>query len=392
MVARHGARALTSPTDPKYVEQLIAFAVADNALTDLGSNLLSQVQSLEAANVAIGYGNLSGLGVEEHQELATRLLARMPALFNSAVALGRQVMVMTSGKDRAVDSAKNFAASLGAGLPALVPLIEPAVTNPGLLYFFKLNAAYQDWLANDPTLSAKLDSIFYSARSHREAQQMLRRAFTTSFVDKLAAGAFAFKDPKTGNSVTLNEVDLAVSLYDLYQIAPGLSQEGTWDFARFVPEGPARWFAYVNDAEEFYQKGPSFAGSTITFAMAQVLQDDFFNQMAANCIQSGPLAADLRFAHAETVIPLAALMELPGSEKQAPIAATYRYDNNPWRGAWVSPYAANIQWDGFTNDRGDCLVRMLYEEKQTRFKTLCKTIRPDSFFYQLSELRRCYGY
>ena len=31
-------------------------------------------------------------------------------------------------------------------------------------------------------------------------------------------------------------------------------------------------------------------------------------------------------------------------------------------------------------------------ERQSRFKATCKSIRQRSFFYELSELKRCYGY
>jgi hypothetical protein len=86
--------------------------------------------------------------------------------------------------------------------------------------------------------------------------------------------------------------------------------------------------------------------------MAKVLQDDFFN--AVDEIRSGhsSLLADLRFAHAEIVIPLAALMRLPYSDKQVPVAETYTYDTNPWRGELVTPYAVNIQWDVYANAAG----------------------------------------
>ena len=392
MLARHGARALTSANDIEYIKQLIDYAAGDGALTDLGSELRVPVSSLEEANVALGYGNLSGLGVEEHQDLAARLLARQPELFRSAASKKRHVMVVSSGKDRAVDSGNNFAASLATHAPALAPFIEPPVTNTHLLYFFAEDKPYQDWLANDPALNAKLDQIFYSERSHREAHGMLSRLFSAEFVDKLASGKFSFKNPKTGGTIVLNEVDLAVSLYNLYQIAPGLSKEGTWDFARFVPAAPAQWFAYVSDAGQFYEKGPSFAGNAITFEMARVLQDDFFNEVKAYCSHDGAFVADLRFAHAETIIPLAALMQLPYSDQQVASSGTYNYDDNTWRGALVSPYAANIQWDAYTNDAGDCLVRMLYNEKQMRFKAACTSIRPASYYYKFDELKRCYGY
>jgi hypothetical protein len=51
----------------------------------------------------------------------------------------------------------------------------------------------------------------------------------------------------------------------------------------------------------------------------------------------------------------------------------------------VSSYAANIQWDAFSNSGGDCIVRMRYNERQSRFKAGCKSIRPNGFFYELTE-------
>ena len=391
MLARHGARALTSATDIDNVKQLLNLAAAAGALSPAGKQLLQQVESLERANESVGYGNLSGLGKLEHQQLAARLLQRLPALFQQAAKSGRHIRIVTSGKGRAVDSARNFTASLGSHDPALTPLIDPPAVDTTLLYFFDLNKAYQDWEAHDPTLQAKLKQIEYSDRSHREARAMLQPLVNAAFFAKLAAGQLPFKDPKTGNPVTRNEVDLAESLDNLYQAAPGLSQEGTWQFTRFVPAAAAEWFAYVSDAEEFYEKGPSFAGSTITFSMAQVLQDDFFHVAEANCSPSAPLAADFRFAHAETIMPFAALMQFPGSDRPVPATSTYTWQNNPWRGAEVSPYAANIQWNSYSNGHG-CLITVLYNEKQTRFKAGCHSISPQSRYYDLAELKRCYGY
>src|SRR5438309_2051152 len=81
---------------------------------------------------------------------------------------------VTPGKDRAVDSGNNFAASLGERVPGLAPLIDPPVVNPDLLYFHKQpqNADYQDWLAHDPTLASTLASIDYGERSHDQARRL----------------------------------------------------------------------------------------------------------------------------------------------------------------------------------------------------------------------------
>jgi hypothetical protein len=394
LVARHGSRALTSANDIEYTKQLIAHARAAGAFTQLGRVLEPQVLSLERAVVKLGYGNLSGRGVREHQQLAARLLARLPGLFAKGVQAGRRVQVLSSGKDRAVDSQNNFVASLRVRMPPLAPLIDPPVVNTDLLYFHRApqNADYQDWLAHDPTLAAKIDQIYYGPNSHRYAKQLLRRLFASTFVDALAAGAYVFLDPHTGDPVSFNEVDAVGSLYSLYQIAPGLSEEGTWLFPLFFLPREARWFAYLKDAQDFYGKGPSFAGLTITFKMAGVLQDDFFDAVEAVRSGNGTVLARLRFAHAEIVIPLAALMRLPRSETQVPVADTYTYPTNAWRGELVTPYAVNIQWDVYANAAGDYLVKMLYNERETRFKAGCRSIRPGSFYYQFDELKLCHGY
>lgn len=206
--------------------------------------------SLERVNIKLGYGNLSGRGVREHRQLAARLLERLSAFFAQGARAGRRVRVLSSGKDRAVDSQNNFVTSLGAHMPALVPLIDPPEVNTDLLYFHKApqNADYQEWLVHDPTLAAKIDGIYYSPASHRYAREVLRGLFTSAFVDGLAAGGYFITDPDTGAAVDFNDVDAVASLYSLYAIAPGLSEEGRWTFNLFIPVPAARWFAYLKDA------------------------------------------------------------------------------------------------------------------------------------------------
>jgi hypothetical protein len=392
LVARHGSRALTSADSIDYVTQLIDLAQASGSLTELGRALPPQVRELRRINEALGYGNLSSRGVREHRQLAVRLLARHADLFAAAIRDRRRITVVDSGKDRAVDSAKNFAASLADHKPSLAGLIDAPVVDQALLHFFKLDTGYQHWLATDAQLKSTTDGIFYSQNSHAEARRLLVPLVGVELVDELVAGRVPFTDPRSGNAVTANDVDLASYLYNLYRVAPGLSDDGDADLTRFVPPETAEWFGYLNDVYEFYQKGPSFAGSTISFGNARVLQDDFFAAAASNCRTDAPLAARLRFAHAETVIPLAALMQLPLSDQQVAPPDLYRYETNPWRGARVSPYAVNIQWDAYANDGGECLIAMLYNERPTRFKDDCQSIAPGGLYYRLAELQRCYGY
>jgi hypothetical protein len=119
-----------------------------------------------------------------------------------------------------------------------------------------------------------------------------------------------------------------------------------------------------------------------------------FNQVDA--IEQGNLScgAKLRFTHGEEIMPIASILGLKNIFVQVPIADNYSYDSNPWRGSIVSPYAANVQWDVYSNRRGTLLVKMLYNEKETDFKTACDHARyaPRSHYYNYDKLKACYDH
>ena len=83
---------------------------------------------------------------------------------------------------------------------------------------------------------------------------------------------------------------------------------------------------------------PEYAGITITVDNAEVGE--------------GAVEAELtklRFAHAETIIPLVALMKLEGSRQGAEVGTLMTQDNNEWRGGWVSwpCYFSCLGWRGY---------------------------------------------
>jgi hypothetical protein len=60
-------------------------------------------------------------------------------------------------------------------------------------------------------------------------------------------------------------ISFARSLFELYCSAPDLSVEAPGvGLDPFLPAADAAWFAYLDDAEEFYASGPAFHGSTST--------------------------------------------------------------------------------------------------------------------------------
>ncbi|MDT9001035.1 histidine-type phosphatase [Paucibacter sp. APW11] len=464
LVARHGARGMSGAKQELALLQLWRAARAEGALTPLGRRLGPDLERLLRVNARLGegvegvrrpgFGNLSRLGMAEHQGLARRLLQRMPALFDVSdmKRRGGRIELLSSGVDRAEDSAQVFIRALLAdrpalaawvhrpvleGYPANAPKAQAAGTNRFLLYFHKLNAAtdlvldpadpaylsYQrsqayQAAADDAEVAAKLAAVQADPALRRTARHVLERLFSAEFVASLEQGERQFRNEGLlagaarakgqpaaamtlgdGRTVLRSAVDVLMALSAAYEIAPGLRQElGGHDFRAYLPEDAAKLLAWANDAEDFYVKGPGIAEhGTVNHAMAGQLIDEMFAQVlkAAQATDTaGRDLASFRFSHAEILIPLASALELPGMHVQLPAVQLYRYDNNPWRGERVAPYSANLQWDAWRERKtGKIWLRMLHNERQTAFKPACDAarLRPGSFFYELTQLRACYG-
>ncbi|MES2260394.1 MAG: histidine-type phosphatase [Pseudomonadota bacterium] len=459
LVARHGSRGLSGVKYDAAMYNIWQKAAADGALTALGAQLGPDILKIMKANALLGYGvdgigtpgygNLSQAGINEHKQLAVRMRTRMAALFDqvaaNAAAAPRQIVLVSSGVDRAKDSAANFSKSLVAAAPALAslvtlppapapypagaPVTQPAGTDRFTLYFHALKEAtdkvvdpadpryqtYQDSQAYQAYLlsadyQAKIAAIATDANAKVVARTLLERLFTKAFVDKIDNGTYKFANTGSysfisddgkfnptvsgdGKTTVTSLVDAASMLYNLYVITPGMKNELNFDFTQYMPSAQAKYLAYLQDREDFYKQGPSFTESNgVTYKMAQGLEDDFFKEVDA--IEKGQLthAAKLRFTHAEIIIPFASKMGLKNVIVPLPKAENYSYDNSVWRGEYVAPMASNMQWDVFRNSAGKVLVKMLYNEKETDFKAACDgaKVTATSHYYDYTKLKACY--
>ena len=442
-VARHGSRGLSSY---KYDALLILMAQTaaeeDGFVSDeVKEQFLADLDAMVAANVSIGYGQITGLGKTQHQEIGARAFARNPELFDGE----RKISFQSSGSPRATESGENFLLGLdeaaGGTLESVIGEVE---VNTETLYFHKTETpddedkpegtaeferakAYEDYVEEqfeDGTIAAAMDYIEEMPDSQQVTQDLLSGIFTEEFISKIgtegytwfntedgsedgaehcAPGADTETDPKacgkTSKSIE-DAVTAALYLYNLYIISAGMSAENTgehsFDFAAYFEghEEDAAWFSYLLDSEDFYEKGPSLEGHDETYIVAEPLLEDFFTSID-DAIAANDTAATFRFGHAETIVPFSALLELPGSTQHAPDVDApasdddvYTYDNNEWRGETVTPMAANVQWDVATKEGETPLVRMLLNEVEIPFNDACTPVEDGSNWYKLTELKR----
>lgn len=387
-VSRHGSRLLSSKKYDDLLWQLWQIADADGGLTELGEQLGPDLQEIIAIHDRLGYGSLSTRGALEQQGIAERAVQRMRPVFDDAVANGTPISIVSSGVDRAVDSADNFVLGLEHADPDLTPLVQPQATNRDLLYFHDTDPDYLEYEGSDQ-LAAVDDQLEELPIIATTARDVVSRLFTPEFIARIDAGEFDLVDHGKGKTHLQSVVDVASFIYELYVIAPGMDQDAVVDMSPYLTDEDAQTFAYLSDAADFYEKGPAFAGSDVTYRMSHVLVDAFLDSVEAVAAGADVPAAEFRFAHAEEIIPLAALLQLPGSTVQQPVGELFTYQSNPWRGAQVAPMAANVQWDVYSGPHNRTIVRMLYNEQETAFAGDCEPMRPGSFFYTVQELTRC---
>ncbi len=456
-VARHGSRGLSSYKYDLLLQRLAETASADGGFVSETARdaFLADLAAMTAANVENGYGQLTEQGAQQHQGIGARAYERNAALYDRAVAAGDAIVVESSGESRATESGESFVAGFtGAAGAAAGEIVKPVVASPETLYFHKVenpdgtektgdalaNAeayeAYVDEQTEDGgTIAAAMEFIESLPEIEEAADDLLSGIFTRDFIDSIgddghvwfstadgteaggqacAPGADPTRDDDacgdTDNSIE-SAVDAALTLYNLYIIAADMEGENVaphaFDFAAYFAgrERDAEWFAYLLDAEDFYEKGPSVTGHDDTYAVAQPLLDDFIAAIDDR-VAGGDTAAVFRFAHAETIVPFAALLHLPGSTRQAPdiadprtIDEVFSYADNDWRGQSVTPMAQNVQWDVATRAGTDPqtdaayepVVRMLYNERETAFADSCEPVAAGSSWYALSEVTDCLG-
>lgn len=460
-VARHGSRGLSGYKYDALLHRMAETARAEGGFVSeaIGATFIANLDAITAANVENGYGMLTGQGATQHRGIGARAFERNAALFAAASAAGDRIVAETSGEARATESGENFLsgfsdAAATAGSPAPDAAV-PLAAHPERLYFHKVEnpdgtdkaegsperavaEAYEAYLEEQTddggTIAAATEYIEDLPRSVEVAGDLLSGIFTPEFIAAIGAdeahtwfntadgteagavacapGADPAADPDAcGDPEKSIEspVDAAMTLYNLYIIAVDMQEENiaphAFDFAAYFVghEADAEWFAYLLDTEDFYEKGPSLEGHDETYRIAEPLLDEFLSTIDAR-VAGGDVAATFRFAHAETIVPFAALLRLPGSTLAAPDVASpasaadvYDYAGNPWRGATVTPMAANVQWDVVARDGVDPatgatytpLVRMLLNEREIAFAEGCTPVAPGSSWVKLSEVKRC---
>lgn len=309
-IGRHGARYLSTSLRVDSLLEVLEEAKKKGHLTKRGEKLRGQVMKIGAVT-GHQYGLLTPLGKEEERQLGQRMYRCYPDVF------GKEVHAVSTYMQRAKQSMFAFLEGLGQYTSSSQFKIAVNGQVDPVLRFFDVNEAYKrykkegDWLSELREFEERCDLV----------SKWLLQFFSESYIQTLE-----------------NPIQIGNYIYDLYgntfnmQLPIGLGDYFTWQ--------QLDYFWQNENVKQFLEKGPGMIGHTLQTNMAFPLLENFL-VTAERAIKKGNISADLRFAHAETLIPLVTLLGVKGYSEQT---SHLNEVATIWKDSCIAPMAANMWW------------------------------------------------
>ncbi len=370
-VGRHGSRHLTKDVNASAAYQLLLKADSAGQLTKAGislKRLLQQLNTVEHPHVK----SISAQGVQEQHGIAERLFQQHQQLFNNNLA---PYAVQITKEIRTKQTADAFLSKL-INLSGITGGVTYQV-NDTILRFYDLSPAYTSFEENgDWKMSL---------------QNLKQKWFPDSMVEDIINRFF--KKPFLTSVKEAGKEEFALDVYGFFTIMPSIMAEVQEAGIQLAPDSIGQFFSCqelaaigkADRGEDFLVKGPGTNKEGIQVKIAAPLLVDFINT-TDKYIQGKDTWLQLRFSHAETIAPFAALLGLSGADK--PVKNISLFDDGVWNAATVAPLSANIQWILYKNrNKEDYLVKFLLNEKAVKITGLTTATFP---FYNWKAVRKFY--
>ena len=352
---RHGSRYLLGDGDYQWIIQLMTKADAVNGLTPLGKDVLQRLQLVWKETAGHG-GDLTPLGVRQHQGIAERMSKNFPEVFRGK----RQISARSTVVYRCAMSMVAF----GDRLKGL---------NPQLDINYEMSEKYMSYLNYHTDRS--------NAFTHGEKGPWVEeyRKFEAAQVkpDLLVNSLFSNADfirceVNPANlmwglywiAVDMQDIETPLSFYDIF------TAQEMFDLWQCV-----NYRFYICNANPLASKG-------LVMANAKTLVENII-ESADSAMKNRSIAATLRFGHDGNVIPLLALLQIENFDVAvAGPAEVYKH----WCDFKATPMASNVQLVFFENKNRDVLVKFLHNEKEVHIP-----VKTDIWpYYHWNEVKEYY--
>lgn len=370
-LGRHGARNLTKDVAKSVAWKLVFNADSIQALNQAGQQLkdaLVKLQKVELKHLE----SISEIGKQELKEIAERAYRVDPLFF----APNQIVLVSTTSKERTKESAMAFLNGITAVTQGKMATIKWNEKDDVNLRFFDLSKPYLSFKVSGPWHAS-----YNQLAKALQLEALSVRIFNTFFHADYAKH-ISSKD----------KIRFVEDLYGFYTILPDIQQEildndfspKDINLKSFFTARDLSVLCQLSDADNFLKKGPGTNNNGIQVNIAAPLLADFINSTDA-FIKSKPYSSVIRFAHAETVAPFAAILNLNDASTATKDILNF---DQIWKAKNIIPFSANIQMLVYKNPKTNSyLIKFLLNEKETGIRGLTTKTFP---YYSYKEVRTFY--
>lgn len=352
-IGRHGSRYISKSKYEDIAYQTLLLAENKGQLTHLGKDLLDQIIRITQLNKG-HYGALTDLGRQNIRLISQRMLNNYPSVFK-----GQKIEVISSSSPRAKETANIFVEAFHSKYPQ-INVTQQQEDQQTLLRFFEYSPAYEEFKQSKKVKNA-VKLIENMPDSWEMGYHFLHRIFSDEFIQK-----HLDKGLEINENSSIKSMDFVIAVYQLYQellaFSPQLLAENHVDLNSFFHEDEKTQFNNIVTVKNYLQIGPAFDANGIQIKIAAPLLWDVLNT-ADIAIKNNNIDANFRFAHAETVSPLATLLEIEGTATVANPVVQYPL---VWQADKIIPMMANIQWIFYKSKKVDqpILIKVLLNEQE----------------------------
>ena len=385
---RHGSR-FHQPAD-HYHALYNTLAKADSAgkLTDLGKSLLERAKFLDEY-AAPRAGDLTQLGVAQHQGIAKRMVKNFPEVFKNDA----YVEAYASTSVRCVVSMAAFLEELHA----LKPKVEIHQESGKYLMSFISPLDFGKIIgeSNTPAWQKENEKLY----SHVNPTRMMRSIFNDSnYIQKnVDAGDLFSKIYEIGNSLQ-GSPEIEFSFDDLW------TEEDLT--ARWHAQN-AWWYSVLGNNPFAKKQGLDNARpllkNVLDVADKVIAADTTKADKTAKAAKK--TTATLRFGHDTVIIPFTALLQLEKDSLKAGVETTDMENlHKVWRDYEITPMAANVQFIFYKSAKkgSPILVKVMLNEIEQKLPITCNQQAPSAGsgalqncpaapFYRWDDVREYYG-
>lgn len=319
-VGRHGSRYPASATHTVAMKKMLMKADSLGTITPQGRRLMAIVD-LVMENSRNQWGALDSLGMAEQRGIASRMLQNFPMLF-----INGRVNAISSYSPRCMMSMFSFVHQLDRLNNKVEIYTSTGRQNSALMRPFDVDRDYIDFRE-----SGRWEAPYYNFMEQVVPLTALKRVLGNGY-------------PLPENKRQAKED----ALIEYYVIAGLSAMMIDVDASQLftTEEYNALWSAF--NLRQYLQRTATTI-STVPADIASPLILDLVSTTDAFIAGTNKNSAELRFGHAETVMPLVSLMHLPGCYYMTNYFDTVALH---WCDFHVVPMAANVQMVLFRSESG----------------------------------------